>query len=192
MKKFIPPIIAVAFICLMFSRPGLASITRVSGTEFSNIVKTDQTRLHLKGAAMLTYLLFIEAYAGALYLPEEIDGSRALDDVAKQLVLEYRVSISSEDLAKATLEQIRSSVSSQTFTQLLPDIEALNRLYKSVKPGDRYSLTYTPGTGTQLIHNKTLLGTIKGAEFAKAMFGIWIGSNPIDTRFRDRLLGKRR
>jgi hypothetical protein len=72
----------------------------------------------------------------------------------------------------------------------VPKIESLNRLYKDVQPKDRYALTYLPGLGTQLTLNSVSLGTIEGAEFAKALFGIWIGVNPIDKTFRDRLLGK--
>jgi len=33
------------------------------------------------------------------------------------------------------------------------------------------------------------LGTIPGDDFAAAVFAIWLGRNPIDTGFRDALLG---
>jgi hypothetical protein len=51
-------------------------------------------------------------------------------------------------------------------------------------------LTYIPGKGTTLSYNTIPLGTIEGIEFSKALFSIWIGENPIDEGFRDRLLGK--
>lgn len=163
----------------------------VDGTPFSHTLDTPQERLHLTGAALLTYFLFVEAYAGALYLPEGYKGNHALDDIPKHLVLEYRVSISAEDFAMATREKIKDSVDRETFERLLPQIEALNSLYKDVEAGDRYGITYLPGMGTRLIYNGLSLGTVKGAEFAKAMFAIWIGDNPIDEEFRDRLLGRR-
>ncbi|MCW8800766.1 MAG: chalcone isomerase family protein, partial [Desulfobacter sp.] len=59
-----------------------------------------------------------------------------------------------------------------------------------VQPKARYALTYLPGLGTQLAINAEPLGTIEGLEFARAVFAIWIGKNPIDKTFRDRLLGK--
>ncbi len=141
------------------------------------------------GIALLRYLIFIEAYAGALYLPKNADGDRALDDIMKRLELEYRVAISADDFARATRQKIKETVSSSTFNKLLPKIESLNRLYKSVHPGDRYALTYVPGQGTQLFYNSTLLGSIEGGDFATALFGIWIGDDPIDKGFRDKLLG---
>lgn len=167
-----------------------ASVTIVDGTGFSNTFETQHTRLHLKGASMLRYLLFIEAYAGALYLPKGSGGSQALDDITKCLELEYRVAISADDFAKATLKKIKESVNSDFFNRLLPKIESLNSLYRNVKPGDRYALLYIPGAGTQLIYNTIPLGTIEGSEFAKVVFGIWIGDNPIDKEFRNKLLGK--
>ena len=169
-----------------------ADVTMVDGTAFSNTVTVNQTRLDLQGAALLRYMVFIEAYTGALYLPDTADGSRALEDIAKHLVLEYRVAISAEDFAKATEKKIRESVSDEEFQRLLPKITALNRLYRDVAPKDRYALTYIPGSGTVLTYNSTPLGTIEGPEFARAVFSIWIGENPIDKGFRDKLLGKQR
>jgi hypothetical protein len=153
-------------------------------------LRCKKSRLYLKGAALLRYLIFVEAYAGALYLPKNLDGAQALDDMIKCLELEYRVAISADDFARATRQKIKETVSSSTFNRLLPKIESLNRLYKSVRPGDRYALTYVPGEGTQLIYNSTLLGRIEGADFATALFGIWIGKDPINKGFRDKLLGK--
>lgn len=186
-------LVAAAWACMVFSVYGTvhAAVTMVAGTSFSNTVTVNQTRLHLQGAALLRYLYFIEAYTGALYLPETADGSQALEDIPRHLVLEYRVAISADDFAKATEKKIRDSVSDAVFQRLMSKIAALNRLYKDVVPKDRYALTYIPGTGTTLTLNGTLLGTIEGAEFSRAVFSIWIGENPIDKGFRDKLLGKR-
>jgi len=182
-----------AWAFLLFSVSGTihAAVTTVDGTAFSNTVTVNQTRLDLQGAALLRYMFFIEAYTGALYLPDTADGSQALEDIPKHLVLEYRVAISAEDFARATEKKIRESVSDAEFQRLLPKITALNRLYRDVMPKDRYALTYIPGSGTVLTYNSTPLGNIEGHEFARAVFSIWIGANPIDKGFRDKLLGKR-
>ncbi len=186
-------LVATAWACMVLSVYGTvhAAVTMVDGTAFSNTVTVNRTRLHLQGAALLRYLYFIEAYTGALYLPETADGSRALEDIPRHLVLEYRVAISADDFAEATEKKIRDSVSDAVFQRLMPNIAALNRLYKDVVPKDRYALTYIPGEGTILTLNGSSLGTIEGAEFSRAVFSIWIGADPIDKGFRDRLLGKK-
>ena len=191
-KTLIVIVGAWSWVFFFLTGPVHAAVTTVDGTAFSNTVTVNQTRLDLQGAALLRYMYFIEAYTGALYLPDTADGSRALEDIPKHLVLEYRVAISAEDFARATEKKIRESVSDAEFKRLLPKITALNRLYRDVAPRDRYALTYIPGSGTVLTYNSTPLGTIEGHEFARAVFSIWIGANPIDKGFRDKLLGKQR
>ena len=168
-----------------------ADHSTVDGTSFAGTVDEDGVQLYLSGTALLRYMLFIKAYAGAFYLPRGKSGDQALSDIPKYLVLEYRVGISAEDFAKATSQKIRDSVSSEEYERLRPDIDRFNRLYRDVNAGDRYALGYIPGRGTRLIYNTTPLGMIEGYEFSRAVFSIWLGDNPIDTSFRDRLLGKR-
>ena len=60
-----------------------------------------------------------------------------------------------------------------------------------MNPGDRYSLTYIPGKGTTLSLNGVPKGTVDGADFAAALFSIWLGPNPIDSNFKQALLGKK-
>jgi Chalcone isomerase-like len=66
----------------------------------------------------------------------------------------------------------------------------LHALYENVKPGDRYSLIYIPGRGTELALNKTSKGTIEGADFAAASFAFWLGQKPLDRSLRDQLLNE--
>lgn len=174
---------------ILISTHVYANVTMIDGTGFSKTIEVQKNRLYLNGVALMKYLIFVEAYAGALYLPKNADGAQALDDIMKRLELEYRVAITADDFARATRQKIKETVSSSNFIRLLPKIESLNRLYQSVRPGDRYALTYVPGEGTQLNYNSTLLGSIEGADFANALFGIWIGNDPIDKGFRDKLLG---
>jgi hypothetical protein len=63
-------------------------------------------------------------------------------------------------------------------------------LYRDVKPGDRYALTYVPGVGTELALNGTRLGTVAGADFAAAVFAIWLGPKAIDDSLKTQLLGR--
>jgi hypothetical protein len=58
-----------------------------------------------------------------------------------------------------------------------------------VEPGDRYALTYIPGMGTELSLNGEAKGTIQGADFAAAIFSIWLGTKPIDKGLKRQLLG---
>ena len=61
-------------------------------------------------------------------------------------------------------------------------------MYEDVKPGDRYSLTYIPGKGTELALNGEPKGIVEGSEFAAALFSIWLGKKPIDESFKKQIL----
>jgi hypothetical protein len=60
-----------------------------------------------------------------------------------------------------------------------------------VEPGDRYSLTYVPGVGTELARNGEPLGVVPGAEFSSALFAIWLGDEALDEPLREQLLARR-
>jgi hypothetical protein len=50
-------------------------------------------------------------------------------------------------------------------------------------------LTYIPGRGTELALNGEPKGIIEGADFATALFSIWIGQKPIDESFKRQIMG---
>jgi hypothetical protein len=50
-------------------------------------------------------------------------------------------------------------------------------------------MTYIPGRGTELALNGEPKGVIKGADFAAAVFSIWLGPKPINTSFKEQILG---
>jgi hypothetical protein len=161
----------------------------VEGVSFAPRVKAGEAELPLRGAGLLRYMVFIKAYVAAFYLPEAVRPEEALAGFPKHLEIEYFHAIAAADFAKATRSGIARNVSMTAYDRLKPAVEELNALYRDVKPGDRYSLTYIPGTGTELRLNGTPLGTVAGAEFAAGLFGIWIGPVPLDEGLKRTLLG---
>ena len=174
---------------MLITTPSVSGLSvDVDGVRFNRTVDAMDQRLHLHGAGLLKYMVFIKAYAGALYLPESVPSEQVLKPVAKQLVLEYFHPIKGEDFAKATRKKIADNVTADQVNVLQSRIDNLAALYRDVKPGDRYALTYIPDKGTTLSLNGKPLGSIPGDDFARAVFAIWLGVNPIDQKFRDQLL----
>ena len=162
----------------------------VAGVKFADHYEWNGTRLHLNGMGVLRYRIFIKGYVAAFYLGEGIDPDQALDDVPRRLEIEYLWSIPAEAFARTTVEQISRNVDSATLTRLRSSIDRLNTLYADVQPGDRYSLTYVPGVGTELALNGEPKGLIEGAELSAALFAIWIGRRPLDETLREQLLAR--
>ena len=58
-----------------------------------------------------------------------------------------------------------------------------------MKRGQRLTFVHKPGAGVQVDVNGTNKGTIKGDDFAKAFFSIWLGPNPPNSGLKTGLLG---
>jgi hypothetical protein len=67
-------------------------------------------------------------------------------------------------------------------------VEFFRALYQDVKPEDRYAITYQPDHGTELSLNGTVLGVIEGADFARALFSIWLGPEPVSKSLKSVLV----
>lgn len=142
----------------------------------------------LRNAAPLRYLKLIKAYVAALYLPEGIRASDVLSDVPKRLEISYLVAIKGTDFDKGASPVLERNQTPAERAKLKGRLDRINAAYKDVRSGDRYSLTYLPGRGTELALNGTPLIVIEGADFAAAYFGIWLGREPIDDRLKHDLL----
>ena len=134
-------------------------------------------------------MVFVKAYVGGLYLPENVSTVDVLSEVPKRPEMQYFHAKKGKDFGPATCKLIAWNADELTFQRLIPKIELHSSMYEDVKPGNRYSLTYIPGKSTELALNGEPKGTVEGSEFAAALFSIWLGDNPIDELFKKQILG---
>ncbi len=179
-------IVVTLFLALAMVKPSAAA--EIEGVHFPDQYRSGDVTLRLTCVGLLRYKLVFKGYVAALYLGDGVAAGDVLGDVPKRLELSYFWSISGADFGKAGDRILAQNVDARTLAALRPRLDRINALYRDVKPGDRYSLTYVPGVGTELALNDRRLGLIEGADFAAAYFRIWLGDHPIDTRLRDQLL----
>lgn len=184
MKKLL-----LLFIFLLLFTPVPLFAAQIDGIYFNDDYDVNNIKLPVRGYAIFNYMLVIKAYAGALYLPSGLSSSLALSETPRVLELYYFHEISAEDFRFSTIEMIKKNTTPEEFLKIEPTVNTFNGFYKRVKPGDRYRAEYNPQKGTTLYLNGKSLGAVKGGQFSKAFFSIWIGKKPIDKKFRDRLLG---
>ncbi len=161
---------------------------KTAGVEFAERYHLGQYKLQLTGTAVLTWALLFDVYAGAFYLPDGVNGAEWLQDVPKRLEIVYFRSFTAKDLSEASDKLLREHLPRAKYSSLAERLLKFYKLFRNIEPGDRYSLSYQPETGTELRLNGQLLGAVSGADFAVAYFGIWLGPHPISGNFRDRLL----
>ena len=175
----------IAFSCVSSKVNG----AEIEGIHFEDIYETEGIRLEVKGTGLLRYLGFIKAYVGALYMEVGSSADEVLSDKPKRLEVEYFYALKGEDFGLTTNKVIAKNTDAQTLKKIRPQIDYHNSLYEDVRPGDRYSLTYIPGRGTELALNGKTKGIIKGADFASALFAMWLGEFPMNKPFKEQLLG---
>ena len=173
---------------LLVLQPISAAALTIEDVTFQESVSIDNQQIPIRGAALLRWLNIFKVYVAALYLPDNGPQHDVLADIPKRLEISYLVSIPGPDFGKGAEEILERNNSPEELARLRSRIEKINAVYRDVKPGDRYALTYAPGQGTELSYNGQPLITIEGADFAAAYFGIWLGKNPIDLEMRSRLI----
>jgi len=182
-------ILPIAFAAVLLPAPVVHS-AEIEGVRFPDQLQMGEAQLQLRGAGLLRYRTIIKAYVAALYLEESMRSAQVLGENARRLEIEYFWSIRAEQFVKATVDGISRNVDAATLESLEASIATFNAFYEDVEPGDRYSITYLPGRGTELALNGEAKGVVEGADFAAALFAIWLGPNPLDEKLRRKLLAQ--
>jgi hypothetical protein len=174
------------FISILIAASSFAAT--IKEVQFRDKMTIDQYELRLHGVALLKWAMLFDVYVGALYLPEGTPGRFWPEDLPKRLELSYFREIKGAGFAEASISLLKENMPAKEYQKIEQRLIKFCALFQDVKPGDRYSITYTPPTGTELRLNNRILGAVPGADFAAAYFGIWLGQEPISVAFRDRLL----
>lgn len=162
----------------------------VEGVEFQPHYELADVALALSGYGVATARIFFDVYAAALYLPAPGTTAPLAADTPRRLEIEYLLAIEARDLARAANTILERQHDAARLAPVRDKVDRFHALYADVEPGDRYAMTYRPGTGTVLTLNGIEQGRIDGAEFARLYFGIWLGDDPLSESLRADLLGR--
>jgi hypothetical protein len=188
MSRLAPALVALLLL-LAASLAQAADSVEVRGARFATQLDLDGQPLRLVGHGLFRYLIWT-AYAGAYYQAPATSEPAPLDAVPRRLELEYFHAIGADDFAAATRDSLRERLGETAYRDLLPALNAFNRAYRSVEPGDRYALSWHHDTLTLALNGETLYAGDDPA-LASALFGLWLGDRPLRDDFRDALLGRR-
>ena len=161
--------------------------TAFANVSFELSKQLDTTELELKNRGTATFFN-IDLYDAALYLEPNRDPLQWHSETARQLEISYFKPVKAEHFAKATDKLIQRNLKKREYRQMKSMIDRFLSLYRDVKPGDRYTLTYIPDRGTELALNGQSLGNVKGDMLSRALFAIWLGEKPISDDLRDQLI----
>ena len=148
-----------------------------------------EARMTLRGEAVLRVGYLFKVYEAGLYVGDTHAVTAVLDDVPKRLDITYLRDIRAADIVKIGNETLARQLPPDRWAALQDRLATINQWYVDVQTGDRYTLTYVPGHGSELALNGKPLGVIAGADFASAYFGIWLDPRTRYRDFRNTLLG---
>jgi hypothetical protein len=170
---------------------GVAHGKECKGVSFPEQVQSEGATLKLNGLGLRQATIFrVDVYVAALYVAQTSTDANAIlkSDAPKELILHFVRDVGSGDLNKGWQEGFENNAQSQ-LPALKERIEAFKGLMADMKSGQRLRLVHKPGAGVQVDVNKAVKGTIKGDDFARALFSIWLGENPPNAGLKAGLLG---
>ncbi len=189
MNRKLHALLVIGAFVAVVGKQGLAATIEQSSFADDLIVET--VAFKLQSTAVMHYRLLFKSivpFVAALYLSPNDKPSQALADVPKRLEIEYYYALDGGEIAVAGEKVLAANVSKEQMQTLRSRLDQIRSLYQSVTPGDRYTLTYIPGRGTELALNGKSKGVIRGADFAAAYFSIWLGKSPMDDDLKKQLV----
>jgi hypothetical protein len=166
---------------------------KINGVQVEKTISVDGKNLVLNGAGMREKLWF-DLYVGALYLESKSSNGSALTtaDQAMAITLDITDDLVTQDaMVDAVQDGFDESCSSKERKAIKKEIDDFIKLFSDqIVKGDHFVLAYMPGKGTMVSKNGKALGTIKGMNFKKGLFGIWLGEDPVDDELKEGMLGK--
>ncbi len=185
-KNFKQKISLLAILYLFLTTPALLFAMQWQNVNFPDTYEEQGAKLELRCTKLHT-VFFMKTFIAGFYLPKGVTGSQAESDVPKRIEVSYFIHVSGRRLFDCTVAKMRENLKPAEFARLKNRFPVLERYFIDIKPGDRYALSYTPGTATKFIYNNRLVGTMEGADLAKALFSVWMGPHPVDSGLKEKV-----
>ncbi|MBP2832095.1 chalcone isomerase family protein [Aquimarina sp. U1-2] len=149
------------------------------------------TDLKLNGAGMRE-MLWIDLYAGGLYLSEKSRDPKVILDADETMAIKLNI-VSSFVTQKKMIKAVRDGFNKATFGNTQPLQERINKFIRffsdPIVKNDIFDIVYVKGKGVEAYKNGKKLGTIEGRDFKYALFKIWLGEEPASEGIKNGMLG---
>ena len=169
---------------------GVATGKECKGVSFPDQLQVEGHALALNGLGLRQATVFkVNVYVAALYVAKTSSDPVALlgSNEAKELILHFVRDVGSDDLKKAWDEGFEKNAKGE-LPAVKDRVATLNGWMTDIKTGQRLTFVYKPAAGVEVDVNGSPKGTIKGDDFAKVLFSIWL-ADPPNPEIKSGLLG---
>jgi hypothetical protein len=183
--------ITLLLLSLMLLVPTLASAASLGGVTLEDKTTVNGQPLVLNGLG-LRKKFFIKVYVGGLYLSSKTSNPASIlvADSPRRMVMSFLYSVSKDQMCDAWEEGLEANTPHPS-ADVKTGFKTLCSWMEPIPKGNRFVLTYVPGTGTMVEVNGKMKGTLPGKATADAIVSTWIGPKPaMGDDFKDAVLGK--
>jgi hypothetical protein len=184
--------LAIVLVGLVMALPCFSQ-TKISGNIMPNVMKVDGEYLKMNGGG-IREKFFLDLYVCVLYVEDKTSDANTVINDDKKMAIKIKVisgMVDNENFEEALREGFDKSTGGD-ISGVKDRMETMiaEGFKEDIKTNDFYDLVYVPGTGTTLYKNDKALVTVKGLDFKKALFGVWLCDEPADDDLKEDLLGK--
>lgn len=138
--------------------------------------------------------MWVDVYVQALYLTIITQDAKEIIDGNTEMAIRIQITsnmVSSNKFSKSVNNGLEKSAG-KDLESLRPKIDLLISMLKDeIVKDDVFNMVYNPKDSSMWIYkNDKLKGKVKGMDFKKAFFGIWLSEKPVDQELKNNLLGK--
>lgn len=185
-RKFI-----FVWILVLMMTPIKGTAVEMEGVEIPEILTRDDISLVLNGAGVQSRFFF-DIYVSALYLKDRSqDAEKIMRDEDTMAISIFIVSgfFDIDSLKDALADGFEYATGGNT-QPIQPQIDRLMELlHEEIDDGDSFDFIYLPKSGLNIFRNGQFIDAIKGINFKRAFFGIWLGDSPADDDLKEEMLG---
>lgn len=181
----------IGALCALLTAVGAVAATSVAGVQFPDSVTVGGQSLVLNGAG-LREKLWVDVYAGALYLPRKATTADAVlaEKGPTRITMHLLHDISHGQFADAWEHDFRANNSDKVYQAVKERLDRFNSLFTDSKDGQQIVIDYVPATGTSVTVDGNLRGTVGGEDFHTALLRVFVGDQPPTDALKQALLGK--
>jgi hypothetical protein len=166
--------------------------TLVNATELPGRLKVGDSELTLNGWGVRQKSL-LKLYKAGIYLKKPTSNAASVINANEAMAITIEITsgfVSQEKMVAALNEGLQNSTSGRTAA-LKTEIEQFQACFADdITKSDVFSIIYRPSHGVVVSKNGRQKGVIKGLAFKKALFGIWLGNNPVDQKLKNAMLAQ--
>lgn len=166
--------------------------TEIGGVNLPNTLEYGSEELMLNGAGVREKF-WMDMYVGGLYLNAKSSNAAEITKADKPMAIKLHM-VSKMITSKRMIDAVNEGFENATDGNTAPissEIAKFKSFFdEQINKEDVFDIVYIPANGVTVYKNGKESGNIKGLEFKRALFGIWLSDKPADEDLKKGMLGK--